>query len=368
MKTKITLVVAASMFVFLMMSGSAFAAYPHGDFSLNPDACAACHRMHTATALNLIKDPTGGAMCETCHKNGQGADTDVMNGTYIAASTEANPSHVWGTDTGKLLGGGFDFISVATPTTSKHNVDGSNLTPPGTDTGAILTFKCTSCHTAHPDKAHLNQYRLLRAKPGDYAGPAIDISWNGPWTSAGQTATGGDYRNYTEEDLSATSPLVSKETTRNYNDKDLSLWCAACHTRYMADDTLAYESNRGGTSSKTVNNPYDAGDTYHATVNRFRHAVNVTIATADGLGYLDPVNGQRYQLKTDGPMLDLTGNGRTYDDLLTCLTCHKAHGSDAQMSGTAVLENRGAVLPSGTDSLLLRGDRGRRICADCHNM
>lgn len=374
MKIRLTMLAVVSMFLFLWMGGSAFASYPHGDFSTSPDVCAACHRMHTATALNLIKDPSGGGLCKTCHQNGAGADTDVMNGTYITGA-DTTPNHaVWGANGGKLLGGGFNFIQNTGTATSKHRVD-ETLVPPGSDTGMSIQFKCTSCHNAHPDRNHKDQYRLLRVQPNGVA-TDIDVAWNGPWTDATETTQAAKddltgYRGYTETEFGAginSAPNQggpAKEYTRNYadaagvNSTTLAQWCAACHTHYMATWTPGAPGTPNTYKSGDV---YDAGDSYSTTVPRQRHTINTPIVGRKAINDID------YNLKTDVPLADLTANGRTNDDLLTCLSCHKAHGSDALMANESILEDRGDVLPNGTDSMLLRGDRGRRICADCHNI
>jgi predicted CXXCH cytochrome family protein len=342
------------MVVSIMMSGAAFAAFPHGEFADNPDACAACHRMHTATGKNLIKDSTGGT-CLSCHKDGIAADTDVANGMYVEDSGEGDtsPSHVWGVDGATLLAGGFDYIGGAATTTSQHRVD-ETLTPPGSTTGATIVFDCLDCHNAHPDKNHLDQYRLLRIRPNGVTSDFL-VPWNGPWFDESQAAT-GTYRAYTEHDFDAGTTGV-QYVTKNYK-TGIAAWCTTCHTKYMATD--GNDANRGNPSNPSAS-VYDAGDTY-GNVARYRHAVNVPIHNR-----LDPVNNITYDLNTSCPLEDITADGRSNDDLLTCLTCHRAHGTDSAMAGDSILEDRGDVLPSGADSLLLRGDRGRRICADCHN-
>ena len=378
MKTRVTLITVCSMFLFLWMGRIAFAGYPHGDFSSSPDACAACHRMHTATALNLIKDPTGGGVCKTCHSAALGADTDVMNGVYTE-NKDGEPHHAtWGTNNAKLLGGGFNYIQNTSTTTSKHRVD-ETLVPPGSESGATIELKCTSCHSAHPDRLHPEQYRLLRVRPNSVI-TDFDVAWNGPWTDATETTTTTDengYRGYTEIDFSADNPVGvkapgaagEKEFTRNYtgpagtNNTSIAEWCATCHTHYMA----TYTGGASGTANEyKTGDVYDAGDIYGVlyggnVIERQRHTVNTPIWNRTA------INGMEYDLTTDVPLEDLTANGRTSDDLLTCLSCHKAHGSDATMTGSAVIEDRGDVLPTGVDSMLLRGDTGRRICADCHN-
>lgn len=162
----------------LLTGGTSLAAAPapHGSFAANPDACAACHRVHTATAKNLIKDPNGGAMCNTCHAGGLGADTDATNGVYL---NSGEPDHTWGSDNGVLLGGGFAKVGGTTSSTSKHRLDEA-LAPPGSTTGATITLKCLDCHSPHYERTRPNQYRLLRLRPNGAASD-LYVDWNGPW-------------------------------------------------------------------------------------------------------------------------------------------------------------------------------------------
>lgn len=353
LKIKMIGLTAITVMAFLLMSGSAFAVYPHGSFATSPDACAACHRMHTATSNNLIADPNGGSMCESCHKGGVGADTDVDSGSYIAAGEAGATGHIWGTEGQALLGGGFTKINNADAATSKH-ITGSALTPPGSTTGATITLRCIDCHSPHPDKTYADQYRLLRAKPNNVT-VAREVLWNGPWTSAGQTAYAADgYRAYTETDLDS-GTAGTQYYTNNYK-SGLAGWCSACHTQY---------TTRGGEFGADV---YDAGDKY-GEVGRFRHGVNVKLANATP----DQANDITYDLVSDLPLEDPTGNGRSNDDKLTCLSCHRAHGTDAVMNGEAQLSQAdrqfggSTVLPYGEDSMLIRQD-DRVMCVNCHNM
>ncbi len=373
MTTRIQFFSLSLTLLFLLMGGAAFASYPHGNFADNPDACAACHRMHTATGRNLIKDSSGGT-CLSCHNNGIAADTDVMNGVYLD-DRDATPHHpAWGANLGTLMGGGFTKVGNATGSTSKHRVD-ETLIPPGADPatgfpyGAAIQLKCTSCHNAHPNKTYPDQYRLLALRPNLVTSDKL-VVWNGPWADATQKAPlVNGYRAYTEADFSADNPVTDhspghngeKETTRNYR-SGIAEWCAACHTHYMATWT---PGSPGTPNAYKTADPYAAGDQFGANA-RERHSVNTVLWNRTA------INGTAYNLTTNGPLEDKTGNGRTQDDWLTCLSCHRAHGTDSVMSGDSILpqaERQAAapVLPYGTDSMLLRGDRGRQICADCHN-
>jgi len=333
--------------IYLALGGVALAGYPHGSFASNPDACAACHRVHTATSGNLIKDPTGTAMCASCHTGGIGADTDVMNGKYIDSG---EVDHTWGDPAMNLLGGGFNQIQNTSTTTSKHIMD-TPIVPfgadPNTSPGAVVTLKCLSCHSAHPDKMHQSQYRLLRVRPN---GSTVDmpVPWNGPWTDNTQTAQSSDpdaYRAYTDKDFDSERPDTQVYT---YNYKGgIDKWCIACHTRYATrEDTT----------------PYDAGDIF-GSVMRFRHNTDSAIS-----GVIDPINGLQYDLTTDLP-LNHPGTTDTFGEpgeatTMGCLTCHRSHGTDAVMSATAAMDasDRG-TLPLGS-TLLRRAQRG--VCTNCH--
>jgi cytochrome c553 len=137
--------------------------------------------------------------------------------------------------------------------------------------------------------------------------------------------------------------------TDNYQ-AGIARWCTACHSKYMT---------RGGVWGS---DPYNAGDAY-GYIGRYRHGVEIPIT-----GRTDAANQFTYNLSTDLPLQDVSANGRTDDDTMTCLTCHMAHGTGARMNGSSVLTSavRGA-LPSGSDAMLLRTD-GRQMCAECHNM
>jgi len=312
-------------------------------FVSEPDACATCHRAHTATLSNLLIDVSGSSKCETCHEGGAGANTDVMNGKYVAKAN--SPGYrVWGDSNMNLLGGGFNYIQNSSPTTSKHDL-GVRAIPygadPNTGLSAYITLECVSCHDPHPDRFKSTQYRLLRLRPN---GVSTDrpVTWNGPWTDGTETTHSADpnaYRAYTDKDFD----LDRSDTqgyTMNYKSGQDD-WCAACHTRYTTrEDTT----------------PYDAGDV-SGNVKRHRHNTDSMIS-----GVISPVNALRYDLTTDLPLNHPTANEA--QDTMSCLTCHRAHGTDAVMSAQAAMDvsERGA-LPLGS-TLLRRSQRG--VCTDCH--
>jgi hypothetical protein len=153
-----------------------------------------------------------------------------------------------------------------------------------------------------------------------------------------------------------------------------------------------------GTSLGTLNisGTYNAGDDAGSLYVRHRHPINVPLNVFDGDRALqiDPKAWQNWDpaIKwVDIPLLhrtktggegqgnpDNTGGGgtQTYDidDGIDCLSCHRAHGTDARMSGYAnsdsnIMPERDtgiAGTPPTNDSALLRADN-RGVCERCHN-
>lgn len=317
--------------VFLIKPVEVFGASVHGPFSSTTDKCSSCHRMHDSQGAKLISQTTLTGLCLSCHAKGQSADTDVLDGIYLDAQ---NAGHGWGVANGTLLGGGFDYVGQSQPVTGRHTI-GLAAVPYGSETGQVFTLGCVDCHTPHQGP----NYRLLRQRPGA-ATSNIAVTWNGPWTDTSQTTRGGDYAAYTETDFSSSVLGESDpvEYTRNYQ-SGLSAWCSGCHNVYVEPASS-----------------YDIGDGFGGTVKR-RHKVDITLTNTE------PLTGTP---ATDLPLNDLTGNGRTNDDTMSCVTCHRAHGTDSDTTAVGAYQaaSRGFLPPMTTSMLLRRGNRG--VCIDCH--
>lgn len=335
----LTLLTTLTIVWVILLSSPVQAFSPHGNFAADTDKCSGCHRMHSSQANKLLPLASVNDFCFSCHSKGQGADTAVREGVYY---DEQNNGHGWGVANGDLLGGGFSYTGQVNPTTGNHHL---GVTEAAFGGSAAYTLKCTDCHTPHDGP----NYRLLRQSPGG-AAVTISVPWNGPWTDNSQTVRGGDYNAYTETDFTAADGVV--EYTRNYA-ANIAAWCTTCHTRYFA----TYSG--GSANANKAGDLYNAGDTYGA-IERHRHSVDMAITGRTS------ITGTTYNLVSDLPLEDVTGNGRTPDDRLTCLSCHKAHGSSASMYGASIIENRGP-LPTGTDGMMLRTD-ARAMCGDCHNI
>jgi len=379
------LLAGAALWLFLAAipaladGGPHVAATNSGIGGINADSCAGCHRAHTAQGEYLLKGEGGPSLCLTCHATtGVGATTDVESGQQYT------PSGASGVDRGVALGalraGGFIEARIASdavrresyarnatsvsqlakvpvgnaePVTSAHLPNTNGTVEIGTGTawgngpnsttafaGPVVKLECTSCHNPHGN----GQYRILNPIP-DPASAGTDV-----FVPAGTAALvtdaalppAGDARNYTviqtnggtgtllasqvtALNLPATAgdyfrrrvPWNSSTGTSNDAPNGLSAnfttqiatWCTTCHSRYLSQGWDVQEE--------------DAIFTYrHTSTNTSRN----------------------------------------------CITCHVAHGSNAQMPGSysANMDYPGGAAAPVGDSRLLKIDN-RGTCQACHD-
>ena len=290
------LLIAGSASVVLADNG------PHGSFSATTDACAGCHRVHTAQYGSnslLVTDPE--SLCLSCH-NGSGAGTNVHDGVYSQAGSNAyygSPAKVEGTDGGSLYGGGFTNALMATAwsgkatadpaydATSKATTSSHSIGATGTiwGSGAINTasgtmvLECTSCHDPHgtagwntattPD-TRVASYRLLRWQPqgsGGFTAPTSSVNWSGgafpatdqttpvsgwlvpdnfatlgtEWYTIGTTGAFavGDYNAGNANNVYNVKNATATEATTNIPaGVNTAFFCAQCHDRYFNNSRL----------------------------------------------------------------------------------------------------------------------------------
>ncbi len=295
---------------------------PHeGTFITLSDACAGCHRAHTAVAPKLLKNASPYNLCMSCH-DGSGANTKETTGVYLGTAN--------GTMNAGLRAGGFEqallnvgvsasFNQTGTPApiTSRHSVNatstiawGFNQTGVGANITAALT--CINCHNPHGN----TNYRILKAKPNAITG------YNTTLNAVNITGNASD--NYTIV-YSTTNYTRRLDLYGNNSSSAIGDWCAQCHTRYLA--------STGSATTNSSSVPY-----------LFRH-------------------------KTNG----LDGE---------CFSCHMAHGTSANMTGMAASSTttNNITWPDGNTAkswqttygesqysrLLTINNRG--VCMQCHSL
>jgi predicted CXXCH cytochrome family protein len=387
----------------------AFANYAvHGGYSMATDACAGCHRAHTApspitwtdttgeerSALLLSLAPDTEQFCYTCHGvSMEGADTNVFDGIYEADDADLGDDAPLNNAGDPLNGGGFNtavYPTVHYPALTNWVAYGGGPTglpgaAPLTNGGVLVDISCTICHDVHGSSNYRILKDIVNAVPvGGYdsAAPFDEINPNPtPWVVSAEPGypTGGwllhepgaaQVAGYSPD---YTDPMYGKPADGDGDgnpdlDKGISGWCASCHTQY---------NTMGETVTSSV---YDANDGY-GFVTRHRHPVNVA---------MDTYAGYRSLVVTTQPLPlahDDAADAATQDstDWIDCLTCHVAHGSSAIMTGYANVEfttmwdtpwgttepeivadsGTGGVPPTGHNALL-RGNN-RYVCEACHN-
>lgn len=376
---------------------------PHGGYALDTDACAGCHRAHTSfsaltwsnngytgSALLVSSATTMQEFCYACHGNGApGAATNVEWGMFDGATDGTNSTYGQ-----PLNAGGFARVG-GVATTSMHNLESGSLTDPmwgaGNTAPAGTNLTCTNCHDPHGS----SNYRLLKDvvnghRVGGYDTDGEPMPFvfsseqgypSGGWLKhepgAAQMAT---YRpNYT----SAEYKWMQADTYSTGEFRSMSTWCSACHERYNDKrDTTAWafgDDMEGAFYDYGAGEEAPNGERLGARA-RHRHPVDIS---AFGSGLVMPTVVSDVLPLEKRPGATEPRGTWTRQDYIGCLTCHRAHGSSAQMSGWAnsqLVNNPSAVTtwtveqrtsadagvnPNFTSALLRADNRG--VCERCHN-
>ncbi|HEY5548494.1 MAG TPA: cytochrome c3 family protein [Coriobacteriia bacterium] len=413
------LALAAAVLAVVLVPSVALANMgPHGGYIANSEACAGCHRAHTApssitwvdklqntkSALLLTDSSEVYLFCLSCHDNtSQGADTNVLDGVYegttygtqqanlisgafgredtqpglwatgAQGTKQVTSSHMMiGTSWGAYGGGAFGLSA-----TSALEATGNFPTLQGT--GQKIVMDCGTCHDPHGS----SNYRILKdvvygnVKVGGYtddasANPTPFVISKEPGFPVGgfilhkpvAEFAPAYVPNYTKAQYAVTpsiaNPLVGDPA------KGMTGWCVGCHTTY---------------STKT--SQYNAGDGY-GFVTRHRHPVNVPLTNYQGprdlvISSLPTTIALAHAITDEvvaknAPVVD------SGDDWVECLSCHNAHGASTEMTGFAnvadpandlransgnqVNKDKQGVPPTNDSALLKMDNRG--VCEACH--
>ncbi|OGO58077.1 MAG: hypothetical protein A2V85_13195 [Chloroflexi bacterium RBG_16_72_14] len=378
------LIAAGSLWLFLAAvpvfadGGPHVASVNSGVAGVNADSCAGCHRAHTAQGEFLLVASSATASCLTCHgTTGLGSTVDVENGIQYTLGTDGSR------DTavlGYTRAGGFVTARIGSgeavrlaylsgtnvrqlakvpvrtagsqPTTSAHlpNTGGVVGAADGVAwgngpnslteyAGPTVDVECATCHNPHGN----GQYRILNPMPAPAitgVDPFVPAAVDAPVTDAA-LAPAGDTRNYTIiQTNGGTGTLLASQveglglpatagdyfrrrvpwnaTSGSSNDApnglsatftaQISSWCLTCHTRYLSAGWDELEDD---------------------AIYKYRHTATATSRN--------------------------------------CITCHVAHGSNAQMTGynSANMDYPGGAAAPVGDSRLLKIDN-RGTCQACH--
>ncbi|MCW3491152.1 S8 family serine peptidase [Dethiobacter alkaliphilus] len=276
----------------------------HDTVTENTNSCRVCHIFHDAPMVNLLSvGPTQTQFCYLCHGNGATAAPYDVQGGLIAGTTESSA-------------GGFDTVGLATdgvppPVTSRHMVVGyldnassfeeGSIAPgfsgliPGSDN--ILVGSGLNCSSCHNP----------HAGGEDPPNPRLL-----------RTTIQEAEDLYVEvEELILWEPATQITGYQS----GFNSWCSSCHDLLIADDETYFR------------HPTDI----EATIDAF---YNTT--TGAGIPLENSVTEQE----------ESTG-------LVTCMTCHRSHGT------AAIMTPGGFANGEESSSALLRMDN-RGVCVACH--
>ncbi len=429
---RFALAFALAALVALMVPVAANANFAiHGNYVADTDACAGCHRAHTSVSSITWQDAGANdhsallvstatemyQFCYACHDgSAQGADTNVENGIYEGT--------LYGVQNGVLNGGGFSTMqkydtslgaTVTVPVSSVHMYQGASWGAygggyygksatdattdgsPGTDPtngkprdkgeSTAVKMDCATCHDPHGSA----NYRILKSmvngnRVGGYDNTNSSVnpdpdgfvsSTERGWPAGGfrlHTAYPSYQPDYTtpryakgyDMKQAAAGNLVEDPT------KGMSGWCTGCHSTYLQPVRVITRSD--GTTYAASATMYDAGDGGNYRL-RHRHPMNVELSTYNGpdkssmvIGALPiPLANSLNESSTVG------APAKTDSDWIECLTCHRAHGTAAAMTGyaatgTLVVDTDGVArnqFPASPSALLRLDNRG--VCESCHN-
>jgi predicted CXXCH cytochrome family protein len=360
-------IMAVTAALLCLLPGVALANFGiHGGYAMDSRACAGCHRAHTAASSIMWSDSQGAQRrallvgtetrlcqyCMSCHGSAAaGAATNVEDGVYEAVR--------YGTLGAGLNGGAFGADVVGE---NHHNCDDGEASPFGGEGEVVMT--CCSCHDVHGS----SNYRLLKdvvngvavggyepTGSGEYSPDPFVISNEPGYPEGGWQLHDAGAAQVAAYEPDYTTPMYAKAPGEDPS-RGISAWCAACHSEYHRADL--------DTSSR-----YDAGDGF-GDVMRYRHRLNVPLNEYLGAR---PIRLRALTLPLAKDFGEWTPEADA-DDWMDCLTCHRAHGSDAVMSGFAdvadatdpVPDTGDGTVPPGTKNALLRLD-DRGVCEECHN-
>jgi predicted CXXCH cytochrome family protein len=398
------LLAGAALWLFLLAIPAFADAGPHiqGQFSATPAECAGCHRAHSGTAPDLLKQAMPN-LCYSCHGAGAtGSILDVQDGAAFSPGQAHVAGATAGSFAGALRGGGFDYALINTAdqngsrlatigvrtagvaTSSNHSVDGSAVTmwgagansPTSTGGTADVALTCGSCHDQHGN----GQYRILRETPHDTAGVAgSNIVQINDVTSKVYTTTNygqaGTFNSNDSQALNANgSSLQYDYATQTWTGtfaEASSRWCTTCHTRYMGF--------RGSAGNLTTTSG-GTGDAVFPFKHASRNLVDPNNPGAASSGVLTPVNtgafvdpGVSTGTLLPGAVIGCYASGAAsatqiiYRGVAVLVGTSSSGPNDCTYYGTGTLSNRSGLAGSSTGrDPLTTISSGAPRCISCH--
>jgi len=317
-------------------------------------ACNGCHTMHNSengqmvdpTAPNgnpyLLKNGTPSDVCLSCHATSHGAvwGTDPLNPppekgggnfAYLSAPN-LNDGH-----SGHLspIPGSYGGHNVIAP--SKNATADPVLTRAPGGTYLASSMSCTSCHNPHGN-AH---FRLL------YGAGHVEAG-NYTFTNAAPTAVGLGISTATD---------VEAPNKHTAYQGGMSAWCANCHGNFHDGNGALLKHPSGVAMGASIAQVY-----------------NMYNGTADQTGGVAATAYTPLVAFEDPGMTTTSTAGPTATSQVSCISCHRAHGTSAPNIGrwdfnistwaAEGVESGSYPIPNPYPAT---GNTQRSLCNKCHN-
>ncbi|OIJ22346.1 hypothetical protein BKP45_06830 [Anaerobacillus alkalidiazotrophicus] len=325
----------------------------HGNYLNNTNTCATCHQTHTASSRNLIFADNVYQSCIACHDGtGGGASRNVLNTDYDFVMTRNSPN-----GSGSTATTAGTFAGTHASNMSVHLTTGTvaiKAAPGGNPEGDGKAFTCASCHNPHG--SYSNKY--LHHNPNGMATKPVTEGGKGLKnikvvnTLSGLTAA--DQYVFHREN----GKIVLKQRVGNNYVTDKSPWLnGSWEFSTSAANTSLTDSQAGVTVDRGVNAneaPFISGDNVNSitkvTVNRayfvelptdrrdlwtgndhlrgiqmseFCASCHTDYLASRGVG----VNDGKSYFNADKDIYGHTTNTNSF----TCVRCHYAHGTTAEI-------------------------------------
>jgi hypothetical protein len=340
----LTLSMATAIFALLVTNALAF----HDE---GVARCAGCHTMHNSENGQLIdaahpngngyllRKATASDMCLSCHASGHGS---VWGSDPLHPPAEKGGGNFVYEQAANLNDGRNGHSSPIVGSYGVHNINAPSMNsvadpaltsaPGGTYPASALS--CTSCHNPHGN----TNFRLL------YGAGHVEA---GNWTfsNAAPSAVGINI-----EDASAESP-----TNHTAYNGGMSAWCANCHGDYHNN------------SAKMI---HPSGVALGGGIAQIYGLYRGT-GQASG----DPSTSYIPQVPfEDGSMTTTSTAGPTGTSQVSCISCHRAHGTSAPNIGrwdfnittwaNEGVESSSYAIPN--PYAATSGNTQRSLCNKCH--
>ncbi len=300
-----------------------------GEARVPAEVCSNCHTMHNSVNAQPL-NATGPfpallvSNCVGCHS---GTNTGTNTTPYVYSSNPTySTSNGFGTDGNTLAGGNFYWVTL--DDTKGHNVVGIvgedqnlHLTPPGSTTGPMAQqLRCAGTYGCHGDPAYEDEVRsVLRAHHADDSvidGTTVGTSYRFLLGVIGYEDPDWEYQpDSTNHNQYSGDDRTSASTS---NPSTISSLCARCHGKFHTELTAS-----GSMSSPWLRHPvdYDMSDTPADSEYR-NYPGDLT-----SLGYSVGSYAPEVPLASVNPTAPLSTISFNQDAIITCITCHRAHGT-----------------------------------------